>query len=185
MDNGVQVSIIGDTLANIQLSFPNSSAFTIDSGHGFGAITNFSLMGGFSGYAFYATGAGSIQNLSNVNVSGFNAQLYADSAGSITCGTGIDLQNCTNFGCYADGGSIVIASRGLTFVGDYELGAGLYSINNGRIIAEEANVSNTGACVSANSGGTVDAEIFNWQQLHLRLSCHLRRNDPNRRRHPF
>ncbi len=156
MVNGSQVSMIGDNFSDIQLAFPSSSGLTIDSDHSFGTVSGISLNGGNGHQGIYSGTGGAILNISNIGINGFNYQMYAESRGSLVCGTGLQLLNCYNYGCYADNGSIIIAYQGLNFSGSPGDGVGLVATHNGFIDCEGSSIANDDQCVVASYGGTID-----------------------------
>lgn len=141
MDNGSQVSIIGDNASNIQLTFPNTNGFNIDSGHSLGSISGLTLAGGNTSYAISATTSGSIANVSDLNITGFNYQIYADQTSNLNFGMGITLTHCFNYGCFADNGAtIVFPQGGLSVTGPAGAGACLLALRGGRITAEQSTM---------------------------------------------
>ncbi len=176
MDTGSQVSIIGDNAANIQLTFETSNGLVIDSGHNFGSISNITLTGGATSSAVYATTSGSITNLDNIDINGFNRQIDAEQSGRLAFGPNIVETSCIDFGCYVDdGGSVTFANEGLTFSGNPRIRAGLYADRGGRIVAEGAFITNAGDGVIALDGSTVDVQNSTFSGCTKRLRSLLNR----------
>jgi len=158
--SGADITLTGDTKANINLTFTNSNGLVVDSGHSFGTISNITITGENSYTGITATTGGAIADISNVESSQFGVSVYAFQSGNVHVeNTFSATTSGTVFAAGMDG-SIVVAN-GLTINGT---GAGtcFYANHNGSIIAESCTVgTGTGTAgfaqgVWAENGGFID-----------------------------
>lgn len=156
MDTGAQVSIIGDSISNVLLSFPTTNGLIIDSGHCFGSISNLTVVAN-GGNDLYAGSSGSIANIDSVTLKGSQTHVYAERLGSVVFGNNIVMIDSQTNGCFADtGASITFPSGGLNATGVNQSGSLLTAQNGARIIAEGSALTDAGYAASVSWGGIVD-----------------------------
>jgi hypothetical protein len=152
------ISIIGDQTANINLNFPNTNGFTIDSGCTFGALENYTLT---QNPEANEQGVSLSQNstitlVNNISFVGSTDPIYADTGSNVTGGSGLQ------FTSFSGAGAIVTATNGATatmnglnITGQF-IGPGILAQLGGHIIAQGAEVSEFAYGAEATEGGVID-----------------------------
>jgi hypothetical protein len=159
---GNKITIAGDKLANVNLSFTASLGLTIDTGHTFGEIENVQVTSAASGASdgVYATTNASLPSLVNVIVNGFAYDIYADRGATVACDSNSVIENYTTAGAYAAHGASINLGSGLTFAGPgvSSIGSyGLYAAFGGQITAPSCTVKTNSVGILAFEGGIVEA----------------------------
>ncbi len=164
MDNGAQVSIIGDNEANISLTFSATNGFTIDTNHSLASISGITLIGQQPTYGIYSTSNATIGLLSNISVSGFGYSVYADQSSSLNFGSDTQLLGCGVSDCRAQNGAAVSLGQSTTIDPNNDQATGLDAEQGGRIFASNVNIQAASTGVYATWGGYIvvnDSTIMN------------------------
>lgn len=170
--SGGSISIIGDTAANINLSFPAGNAFSIDNGHIFNTLSNLTIiqpdMSSFDGV--FAKQNSTIAMVSGIAFNNVGAPIFADSGANITVASSCQYSGFATVVVWAQYGATVTATDlnasaqtgyQLTYVPCLAASFGA------RINAEGATISyfNSGAC--AYEGGIVDVSNATIKGCHF------------------
>lgn len=172
--NGAQITLSGDTLANIQLSFTQSSGFTLDRGHTFGGISTVEIETAEpSTEGIYTSTGASMGPISNVAISGFSTGVYADWNSTIAVNSTTTISNFSASGVYAAHNASVNIASGITIASantGSRTSTGLFAQYGGHITApscvihfchsgilasEDGNIAATGSTISSNDYGVV------------------------------
>lgn len=168
-DSGSQISIIGDSEANITLTFPYSSGFYLDTNHAFGSISHLTLVGTLSGgVGIYAGTGASYADIDNVGIGSFGQNILAEHSATIVFGENISISGGAVQGCTADtGASVEFYGGALTATGDSMTGKEeLYAAHGGRISAEYSNIQDVYTAAYASNGGYVDVSHSTFTNYH-------------------
>lgn len=172
--SGALMSIIGDNANNIVLTFTKASAFTIDTGHNFGAISGLTVSYS-SGtgrdlpplgspplalqfyYGITALSGGSIASIANTNFANFSIAIYASQNSFLDVAGSCAVQFC-GAAIWTDYGATVIAD-GLeaSFVNSST--SALNANHDSKISDQGGRMENSdkgGQGVAATNGGIVD-----------------------------
>ncbi len=153
--SGADVSIIGDNLTNINLTFPNGDGFDIDSGHSFASLSNLSINGQVANHGVSATSGGSILNVSGLSISGFGRSLNAATNGSLVIGAEMQYASFV-YACTADYDGSIMAPYISVYGNASSSSAGLVAAHGGVINASNSSLTNLGAGALATNGGIID-----------------------------
>ncbi len=168
-NSGSQVSIIGDSEANITLTFPNTSGFYLDTNHAFGSISHVSLVGTLGGGdGIYAGTGASYADIDNASIKGFGINIYAGQCATIFLDQNITLASSGSQVCLADTGASIIFYEGVTTTGTSAGGTeDLYANHGGRISAEYSNIQDVYTAAYASNGGYVDVSHSTFTNYHF------------------
>ncbi len=160
--SGASISIIGDNPDNINLGGGGGftyNGFVVDSGHGFGGISNVTINGpgnvvGSPGCAgILATGNGSVASVSNVDINNFHDGVYAGLGGNVNLSSAVTISGVYD-GVEAEMNGTVSIYGGWTETSASHIC--LYAHTGGYISARQATVSGGYYGIEARDGGTIE-----------------------------
>ncbi len=174
--NGAQITIAGDSLANIQLSFTQSSGFILDTGHAFGGVSTLQLETAEpSTQGFYTSTNATMGLISNVEINGFSTGIFADWGSTVAVNSTTTITNFTASGVYAAHNATVNIASGITLasvIAGARTDTGLFAqygghitapaciihyCHNGLLATEDGSIAATGATIGSNDYGVVAA----------------------------
>jgi hypothetical protein len=158
--SGALISIIGDTAANISLSFPDGNAFQLDNGHSFGTISNLSITGpgpeASNGQGFTLLNSAALYELTGTTIKNFSTGVYAYEGASVYMDSD-PIVACTTAISSDQAASVSVGGLNLTVPTANSIG--LYADHNGIIIAGDSNITSpnqNGTGAEAENGGVID-----------------------------
>jgi len=178
---GASISILGDNASKVQLGFGSSSAFTIDSGHKFGTLSNLAIEGVLDDaprYGIFATDASSIVAVAGCPISGYDIGVESDNNSTINLTTASSITGCKVAACQAYLGGAINFTTGWTLDGSY--GAALVGQNGvlanygGKIVASSCLIQNVEFGAQAANEGVIDVDSATIKNTNYGIYCYPR-----------
>jgi hypothetical protein len=160
--SGARISILGDNASKINLSFPGSNCFTIDSGHTFGTLSNMTLnqpeLATNSG--IYCSQNSCINLVSGITFYSCGWGIFADSGGQVNCANNLNVLGFNLGQVIAQYGAQVTIAPGYNMVGTngpQETSCKTFEAAYGGVIkAEGGTFGDTQYGAFATEGGVID-----------------------------
>jgi len=159
--SGSQISIIGISKIDCDVTFTTGNGFTLDSGHSFGLISGLDIFGSSSGSGIVVADNATLGELSNCSLVGFETCLSALNNGDFAQVDTTAFLNCNKPGteCQAEWGGMVTFQSEYTIDGAGTSGGGtcLFADHGGKISAPSLQMANFNIGVEAKFDGIIDA----------------------------